>query len=174
MVPKSVLCVESQDEIRDALRKSLTGWGYRALLVSDAERAAERFREAPVDAVIFDTDGQGSESIEAFLDMHEKAHEEGQKLLAVVLLGPNRGAPGKTSDRRQADRSLQARQDEAGPGRARSTVAPRQVTFRTPASTGGRDGRQDCRDPLPADRGAHESPPARLPRKQRKRGPSRS
>ena len=92
MVPKSVLCVESQDEIQDALRKSLTGWGYRALLVSDAERAAERFREAPVDAVIFDTDGQGSESIEAFLDMHEKAHEEGQKLLAVVLLGPKQGA----------------------------------------------------------------------------------
>jgi serine/threonine protein kinase len=92
VVPKSVLCVESQDEIQDALRKSLTGWGYRALLVSDAERAAERFREAPVDAVIFDTDGQGSESIEAFLDMHEKAHEEGQQLLALVLLGAKQAA----------------------------------------------------------------------------------
>jgi tRNA A-37 threonylcarbamoyl transferase component Bud32 len=88
VVAKSVLCVESQAEIQDALRKSLTSWGYRALLVADAERAAERFREAPVDAVVFDTDGQGAESIEAFLDMHEKAHEEGQKLRAVVLLGP--------------------------------------------------------------------------------------
>ena len=48
------------------------------LLVSDAETAAERFRESPVDAVIFDTDGQGAESIEAFLDMHETAHAEGQ------------------------------------------------------------------------------------------------
>jgi eukaryotic-like serine/threonine-protein kinase len=92
VVPKSVLCVESQDEIQDALRKSLTNWGYRALLVSDAERAAERYREAPVDAVIFDTDGQGNESIEAFLDMHEKAHEEGHQLLALVLLGPKQGA----------------------------------------------------------------------------------
>jgi eukaryotic-like serine/threonine-protein kinase len=92
VAPKSVLCVESQDEIQDALRKSLTGWGYRPLLVSDAERAAERYREAPVDAVIFDTDGQGSESIEAFLDMHEKAHEEGQQLRAVVLLGAKQGA----------------------------------------------------------------------------------
>ena len=55
-------------------------------------RAAERYRESPVDAVIFDTDGQGAESIEAFLDMHEKAHEEGQQLLAVVLLGPRQGA----------------------------------------------------------------------------------
>jgi CheY-like chemotaxis protein len=86
LVAKQVLCVEAQTEIQDALRKSLTNWGYRALLVADAERAAERFRESPVDAVIFDTDGQDAESIEAFLDMHEKAHEEGQQLLALVLL----------------------------------------------------------------------------------------
>jgi CheY-like chemotaxis protein len=92
LASKSVLCVEAQPEIQDALRKSLTSWGYRALLVADAERAAERFRESPVDAVIFDTDGQDSESIEAFLDMHEKAHEEGQQLLALVLLGPNQAA----------------------------------------------------------------------------------
>ncbi len=42
--------------------------------------------------MIFDTDGQGAESIDAFLDMHEKAHAEGQQLLAVVLLGPRQGA----------------------------------------------------------------------------------
>jgi eukaryotic-like serine/threonine-protein kinase len=92
LVAKTVLCVESQSEIQDALRKSVTNWGYRALLVADAELGAERFREAKVDAVIFDTDGQGAESVEAFLDMHEKAHEEGQKLRAVVLLGPRQEA----------------------------------------------------------------------------------
>jgi serine/threonine protein kinase len=92
LVLKSVLCVEAQTEIQDALRKSLTNWGYRALLVADAERAAERFRESPVDAVIFDTDGQDAESIDAFLDMHEKAHEEGQQLLALVLLGHKQAA----------------------------------------------------------------------------------
>ena len=92
VVSKSVLCVEAQAEIQDALRKSLTSWGYRALLVSDAETAAERFRESPVDAVIFDIDGQGAESVEAFLDMHETAQAEGQQLLAVVLLGPRQGS----------------------------------------------------------------------------------
>ena len=91
-------------------------------------RAAERYRESPVDAVIFDTDGQGSESIEAFLDMHEKAHEEGQQLLALVLLGPRQGAlQGEASHRRQADRSFQAHQDEAGPGRTRPALAPGHV-----------------------------------------------
>ena len=79
---KSVLCVEAQTDIRDAFRKTLSAMGYKVLLVSDAEVAAERFRESPADAVIFDTDGQDEESIEAFLDMHEKAHEEGHQLAA--------------------------------------------------------------------------------------------
>ena len=92
VVSKTVLCVEAQSEIQDALRKGLTSWGYRALLVSDADTAAERFRESPVDAVIFDVDGQGAQSIDAFLDMHETAHAEGQELRAVVLLGPRQGA----------------------------------------------------------------------------------
>jgi len=85
---KSVLCVEAQTEIQDALRKQVSAMGYRVMLVSDAERAAEMYRDAPADAVLFDTDGQGSESIEAFIDMHETAHQEGRELVALVLLGP--------------------------------------------------------------------------------------
>jgi eukaryotic-like serine/threonine-protein kinase len=89
---KSILCVEAQTEIKDAFRKTLSNMGYRVILVSDAEVGAERFRESPLDAVIFDTDGQDSESIEAFLDMHETAHEEGHQLNALVLLGHKQAA----------------------------------------------------------------------------------
>jgi CheY-like chemotaxis protein len=89
---KNVLCVESQAEIQDALRKNLTRMGYRVLLVGDAERAAERFREAPTDAVIFDVDGLGPEAMTALQDMHEKADEDGHPLNALVLLGPRQGA----------------------------------------------------------------------------------
>jgi CheY-like chemotaxis protein len=85
---KSILCVEAQTEIQDALRKQISAMGYRVMLVSDAERGAEMYHDSPVDAVLFDTDGQGSESIEAFIDMHETAHEEGRELIALVLLGP--------------------------------------------------------------------------------------
>jgi serine/threonine protein kinase len=85
---KSILCVETQTEIQDALRKTLSGMGYRVLLVTDAERAAERYREAPVDAVIVDTDGLGLDAIDALSDMHEKAHEDEHALRALVLLGP--------------------------------------------------------------------------------------
>jgi serine/threonine protein kinase len=92
VVPKVVLCVEAQAEIQDVLRKNLSSMGYRVLLVADAERAAERYREAGVDAVIFDTDGQGADSIDAVVDMHDKAHEDGQQLRALVLLGPRQEA----------------------------------------------------------------------------------
>jgi hypothetical protein len=88
---KTVMCVEAQDEIQDVLRKTLTRMGYRALLVGDAERAAERYREAPVDAVIFDADGQGPEAIDHFIDMHDKAQEDENHLAALVLLGPRQG-----------------------------------------------------------------------------------
>ena len=75
--PKQVLCVETQSEIQDVFRKSLSKMGYRVFLVGDAERAAERYRETIPDAVIFDTDGLGSEAVDAFLDMHDKAQKDG-------------------------------------------------------------------------------------------------
>jgi CheY-like chemotaxis protein/tRNA A-37 threonylcarbamoyl transferase component Bud32 len=90
-VKKHLLCVESQEEIQEALRKSLSKLGYRVILVADAERAAERYRESPPDAVIFDVDGLGPEGLDALVDMHEKAHEDGHDLAAVVLLGPRQG-----------------------------------------------------------------------------------
>ncbi len=86
--PKHVLCVEAQSEIQDAFRKTLSKMGYRVLLVGDPERAAERYRESPPAAVIFDADGLGDEAVDAFIDMHDKAHEDGHDLAALVLLGP--------------------------------------------------------------------------------------
>lgn len=88
---KSVLCVEVQDAIQQAFKKTLTQMGYRVMLVRDAERAAERYRESPPDVVVYDIDGLGSEAFDAFLDMHEKAHEDGHELSALVLLGPRQG-----------------------------------------------------------------------------------
>jgi serine/threonine protein kinase len=85
---KHVLCVEVQDAIQEALKKTLGRMGYRVMLVRDAERAAERYAESPPDAVIFDGDGLGPEALDAFHAMHEKAHDDGHDLAAVVILGP--------------------------------------------------------------------------------------
>ncbi len=86
-----ILCVEVQDLIQEAFKKALSKMGYKVLLVSDAERAAERYQESAPDAVIFDVDGLGPEALDAFLAMHEKAHEDGHDLAALVLLGPRQG-----------------------------------------------------------------------------------
>jgi serine/threonine protein kinase len=88
---RSVLCVESQGEIQDVLRKTLTRMGYRALVVRDAENAAARYRESPADAVIFDADGQGDEGLDHFIAMREKAQADEHPLAALVLLGPRQG-----------------------------------------------------------------------------------
>ncbi|HEU5117067.1 MAG TPA: serine/threonine protein kinase, partial [Isosphaeraceae bacterium] len=91
--PKSpcILCVEVQDLIQEAFKKALSKMGYRVMLVGDAERAAERYQESPPDALVFDIDGLGPEALDAFLAMHNKAHEDGHELAALVLLGPRQG-----------------------------------------------------------------------------------
>lgn len=89
---KTLLCVEAQEDIRDAFRKNLTKMGYKVILMGDADRAAERYREEPTDAVIFDCDGLGLEAVDAFNDMHDRAHEDGQPLSALVILGPKQKA----------------------------------------------------------------------------------
>ncbi len=91
--------------------------GYRVILVADAERAAERYIETPTDAVLFDADGLGPHALDAFMQMHDKAHEDGHDLAAVVLLGPKQHYLAKkfpTNDRLVV--SAQAGQDEGDPG----------------------------------------------------------
>lgn len=88
---KTVICVEFQSDIQEAFRKTLGGMGYRALLMSDPEVAVEKFANDPPDLLIFDADGLGSEGIEHFLQMHEKAKERQLQLSALVLLGTKQG-----------------------------------------------------------------------------------
>jgi CheY-like chemotaxis protein/tRNA A-37 threonylcarbamoyl transferase component Bud32 len=85
---RQALCVEVQEPIQEAFRKTLSGLGYRVILVRDADRAIERFLESPPDLLVFDADGLGSTAISTFLAMQEKAQESGQLQPALVLLGP--------------------------------------------------------------------------------------
>jgi len=85
---RRILCVEAQLEIQDALRKNLSQMGFRALIMGDPESAAERFAESEIDAVIFDCDGLGAESVDSLLDMRDTAQDGDKSLVGVVLLGP--------------------------------------------------------------------------------------
>ena len=87
----TLLCVEAQAEIQDALRKNLAKKGYRVLLIADAERAAERFRDGPTDLVLFDLDGLGPDALRYLADMRAKAEEDAIPFRVLVILGPRQG-----------------------------------------------------------------------------------
>lgn len=100
---KQLLCVEAQEEIREAFRRTFQKMGYRVLLLGDPEHAAERYQEKATDAIVFDADGLGSGSIEHFLTMVEHAREERRDLNALLLLGPRQKA---LADRLPADQRI--------------------------------------------------------------------
>ena len=75
IVRRAVLCVETQAEVQDVFRKSLSKMGYRVIIVGTAELAAERYDESPSDAVVFDVDGLGPDAIDSLLRMHGNALE---------------------------------------------------------------------------------------------------
>ena len=100
--PKTLLCVEVQEEIQEAFRKTLGKMGYRVLLVADAERAAERYARNAARRGRLRRRRPRPRGARHFLDMHEKAHEDGPDLAALVLLGPRQQSLAKklpTDDR---------------------------------------------------------------------------
>jgi len=90
---RTVMVVESNTRFQDAFREMLKKDGYRALVLSDPQRALGRFEDdekLPADCVIFGTSQLGETAIEAFLNF-----AEGQKtsdLPAVLLLDPDHRA----------------------------------------------------------------------------------
>ncbi|MEM8681132.1 MAG: serine/threonine-protein kinase, partial [Planctomycetota bacterium] len=64
-VQRTVMLVESNETIQDAIRKGLKKKGHRALVISAPERAMQRLQEAPdtADCVIISTVALGRESV---------------------------------------------------------------------------------------------------------------
>ena len=68
----TVLIVEANPELQNAFRASFKNAGYRALVVSNAERALIRLDDAdstPVDLVLFNAQSIGASAVEAFNKM---------------------------------------------------------------------------------------------------------
>jgi len=66
-VDRNVLCVEAQEEIQRELRKTFDKLGWKSRMVRTTETAADMARDKPADIIVFDADGQGRVSLEAFL-----------------------------------------------------------------------------------------------------------
>ena len=164
----TVLCVESQAEIQDALRKNLSRMGYRVLLVGDAERAAERYREAPTDAVIFDFDGLGDGGPRSPC-RHAREGRGGRpsRWSPWSCSAPGRPPSGRSCRRTiGSNRALQAHQAQAGSGRHHRTPAGRVSAAIRPSDGADRDAppRDWCCSPAPRPRPAAADEPGPLHR----------
>ncbi len=82
----SVMIVESNIEMQDALRDLLKRRGYRVLVVGDARRALSRFEvgEPPAECVVFCTTEMGEDALDAFNAFG--ANESTAKIPAVLFI----------------------------------------------------------------------------------------
>jgi serine/threonine-protein kinase len=85
---KTVLLVESNSAIQDALREGLKKYGYRVLVISDPQRALQRFQDDPrfADVAIISTVALGQHALEMFRQ-HMAAHPTTANLPTILLLG---------------------------------------------------------------------------------------
>lgn len=85
----SVMVVESNIEMQDALRDLLKRRGYRVLVISDARRALTRFEggEKPAEVVIFCTTELAESALEAFNQLGEDPATK--QLPAILFLAEN-------------------------------------------------------------------------------------
>ncbi len=86
----TLMIIESNPKVQDALRDKLKRIGYRVLILSDPERALQRFsrleagEDLPAHCVLFGCSGLGRLGIEAFNNFSENANTA--SLPAIVLL----------------------------------------------------------------------------------------
>jgi serine/threonine protein kinase len=83
-----VLCVEAQEEIQREFRKTFDKLGWKSRMVRTTDTAADMAREKPADIVVYDADGQGRESLDAFLEIDRICSLGRQAPHGLLLLGP--------------------------------------------------------------------------------------
>ncbi|MBI3466367.1 MAG: protein kinase [Planctomycetes bacterium] len=83
---RTILFVEADAGLQDAVREKLHALGYRVLITSDPRRGVERFEEQPMDCVIVDCETTGKPGLNAFLDMEASARNKKMSWSGVVML----------------------------------------------------------------------------------------
>ena len=85
---RTVLFIEADVGLQDAVREKLHALGYRVLITSDPRRGVERYEEKPVDCVVVDCETTGKPGLNAFLDIEAFARLKKLPWSGVVMLTP--------------------------------------------------------------------------------------
>jgi len=85
---RSVMVVESNPQLQDALRNGLKEAGYRVLVIGDVDRALSRFEEGadltPADCVVFSTNSLGAAAVAGFNRLGAVRHTHATPCILLV------------------------------------------------------------------------------------------
>jgi tRNA A-37 threonylcarbamoyl transferase component Bud32 len=83
---RSVFIVEKQGRLQEALRDAFKEKGYRVFMSADPERALDRFRQQPFEALVIDVSATGEEGLVIFETIQREAARKQATVGAVVVL----------------------------------------------------------------------------------------
>jgi len=84
---RSLFVVESDERLQDAVRDKFKEMGYRVLIAADPQRALDRFRQQPYDALVVDAETAGEDGKLIFEHVVDEAERKQFKCAGVLILG---------------------------------------------------------------------------------------
>jgi len=84
--PRSVFVAETDERLQEAFREKLKGLGYRVLISIDPDRALDRFRQQPYDALVVDVRTTGEDGLRAFSAVMGEAQRQHIPCAGVAIL----------------------------------------------------------------------------------------
>src|ERR1041385_4439267 len=83
----TILVVDDQPDVRDAVRCMLEACGFGVLLATNGENALNTFRQEPVDGAIVDVDMAGMNGVELCRALHRLASEIARPCRVSLMTG---------------------------------------------------------------------------------------
>jgi CheY-like chemotaxis protein len=84
-VTRTIFVAEAHEGLREAMREKFKGLGYRVFLAGDPERALDRFRQHPYDALIVDVGTTGEDGLLVFQQVMTEALNKGARVAGVAI-----------------------------------------------------------------------------------------
>jgi serine/threonine protein kinase len=85
-VSRTMFLVERDDRLREALRERFKQLGYRVLIAGDPQRALDRFRQQPFDALIIDVGTTNEEGLGIFQVIMKEAEDRHIPCAGIAVL----------------------------------------------------------------------------------------
>jgi serine/threonine protein kinase len=89
---RSIFIAEADPGLQDVLRDKFKKMGYRPLIANDPERALDRFRQQPYDALIIDVGTVGEDGILVFDRVLQEAQDKRFPCAGIIILSEEQAA----------------------------------------------------------------------------------